>query len=227
MQAMTPRVLFELGPVAFTDTLITSLALSLLLALAGILAMRLRSAHEVLEVLYEQVEELLQDMVSVDVSELIPLVLTQWIFIVAANLAGLLPGVSSPTRDLSLTAALAVISFGAGHVYGFRAQGLSYLRHYIEPNPILLPFNLVGELSRTLALALRLFGNMLSGQIIGAILVSLAGLLLPVPLMLLSVLTSVVQAYIFGVLTLVFTASAMQVAGRRLDTPGPAQEASQ
>jgi F-type H+-transporting ATPase subunit a len=163
------------------------------------------------------VEGTLQEMVTVDVRPVVPLILTLWLFIVSANLVGLLPIVSSPTRDLSLTAALAVVSFAAGHVYGFRAQGLRYLKHYIEPNPIMLPFNLIGELSRTVALALRLFGNMLSGEIIAAIVISLAGLLLPVPLMLLDVLTSVVQAYIFGVLTLVFTASAMQVAGGKVE----------
>ena len=82
----------------------------------------------------------------------------------------------------------------------------------MEPTPLLLPLNVIGELSRTFALALRLFGNMLSGTLVSAIVLYVAGLLVPVPLMLLSVLTSVVQAYIFGVLTLVFAASSLQSA---------------
>jgi F-type H+-transporting ATPase subunit a len=141
-----------------------------------------------------------------------------WLFIGVANLVGLLPLLSSPTRDLSLTAALALVSFGAGHVFAFRRAGMAYLRRYIEPSPFLLPFNVIGEISRTVAMALRLFGNMLSGTLIGAIAVYLAGLLIPVPLMLLGVLTGVVQAYIFGVLTLVFAAGSAEAATRPIQT---------
>jgi F-type H+-transporting ATPase subunit a len=226
VDALSPQVLVELGPLAITDTVATSLALSVALVLGGLVVVRVPSLREAAEVVYEQVEALIQEMVTVDARPLVPLVLTQWVFLLAANLVGVLPVVASPTRDLSLTAALAVVAFGAGHTYGFRAQGLRYLRHYIEPNPLLLPFNVIGELSRTVALALRLFGNMLSGEIVGAIVVSLAGLLVPIPLMLLDVLTSVVQAFIFGVLTLVFTASAMQVAGEHARTAPPPEEGS-
>jgi F-type H+-transporting ATPase subunit a len=127
-----------------------------------------------------------------------------------------LPGVASPTRDLSLTAALALVSFSSGHIHAIRVHGVSYLRHYIEPSPFLLPFNVIGEIGRTIALALRLFGNMLSGHLVIAIVLYLAGLLLPVPLMLLGVLTGLVQAYIFGVLTLVFAASSLREAERRM-----------
>lgn len=221
MDAMTPVELLRLGPLSITDTVVVSAALTAVLVLALGVGMRVTRLREALEVVYEMLEGTLQEMVTVDVRPVVPLVLTQWLYILAANLVGLLPIVSSPTRDLSLTAALAVVSFGAGHVYGFRAHGWRYLRSYVEPNPIMLPFNVIGELSRTLALALRLFGNVASGELVGAIVVSLAGLLVPIPLMLLSLLTSVVQAYIFGVLTLVFTASAMQVAAERHPTPTP------
>lgn len=227
MDPITPQVWIEVGPLGLTDTILVSAALSLVLAGIGGVAVRLEGPREALEVLYEMLEAALQEMVAVDVRPIVPLVLTQWLFILSANLIGLLPVVSSPTRDLSLTSALAVIALGAGHVYGFRAQGIAYLKHYLEPSPLLLPFNLIGEVSRTVALALRLFGNMLSGEIVGAIVISLAGLLIPIPLMLLDVLTSVVQAYIFGVLTLVFTASAMAVAGSPPDpTPTPEPGAS-
>ncbi|MCB9676108.1 MAG: F0F1 ATP synthase subunit A [Alphaproteobacteria bacterium] len=224
MDAMTPQVWLQLGPLGLTETVFVSGALTVLLVGVGAVGARIRAVREAYEVLYEMVEGMLQEMVTVDATPLVPLILTQWLFILSANLVGLLPVIASPTRDLSLTAALAIVSFGAGHVYGFRAQGMAYLKHYIEPNPIMLPFNIVGEASRTLALALRLFGNMVSGEIVGGIVVSLAGLLLPIPLMALDVLTSVVQAYIFGVLTLVFTASAMQVAVKKTvpETPTPA-----
>ncbi len=225
MEALTHKVWLQIGPIVITETVVVSVVLTLILVVGGHFAVRSQKLREPLEVIYERVEAMVQNMVTVDAGPLVPLVLTQWVFILAANLVGVIPIIASPTRDLALTAALAVVALGAGHVYGFRANGWRYLRHYLEPNPIMLPFNLIGEVTRTLSLALRLFGNMLSGEIIGAIAVSLAGLLLPIPLMILDVLTSVVQAYIFGVLTLVFTASAMQVASsatpRIDDVPSP------
>lgn len=228
MNPMMPRVLVEVGPIGITDTVVTSLALSVALLALGLSLVHVPRLREGAEVVYERVEALVRDMVAVDARPLVPLILAQWAFLGAANLVGVLPAIASPTRDLSLTAAMALIAFGAGHWFGFRARGWRYLRHYVEPNPLVLPFNVVGELSRTVALALRLFGNMLSGEIVGAIVVSLAGLLLPLPLMLLDVLTSVVQAYIFGVLTLVFTASAMQVAAEQVaaEPPNPEPPAS-
>lgn len=216
---LTPTAVAEIGPFVFTDTFLATVVLSLVLIAVGWLLMRFERSREWLEIIYEGLERSIVEGVQVDARPLVPLVLTQWIFILFANLAGLVPRLSSPTRDLSITASLALIAFLAGHVYAFRARGIGYLKHYLEPSPLLLPFNVIGELSRTLALALRLFGNMLSGHLIAAILLYLAGLLVPVPLMLLSVLTAVVQAYIFGVLTLVFTVSSMQVATR--DRPEP------
>ncbi|MCA9629945.1 MAG: F0F1 ATP synthase subunit A [Myxococcales bacterium] len=210
-----PKELFHLGPFVVTDTMLGAMLLSI--CLLGVLrfAMLNRSARESLELTYEVLERSIVETTNTDVRALVPLVLTLWLFIGAANLVGLLPGLASPTRDLSLAAALAVISFGAGHVYALRQRGLGYLKRYIEPSPFLLPFNVIGEVSRTLALALRLFGNMLSGALVSAIFLYLAGLLIPVPLMLLSALTAVVQAYIFGVLTLVFAASSLESAERQ------------
>jgi F-type H+-transporting ATPase subunit a len=205
-----PRTLFEVGGVAISDSVVTSLAITAILVLGGVIALRFRGARLVLEVTYELLERTVRETVAVDARPLVPLILSLWAFIGLANLAGLVPGVGAPTRDLSLTVALALIAFAAGHVVAFRRYGIRYLRQYLEPNPFMLPLNIIGEASRTLALALRLFGNMMSGQLIGAIIVYVAGLLLPVPLLILGVLTSVVQAYIFGILTLVFAASALQ-----------------
>lgn len=215
-----PHEVFRIGPLVLTDTVVASAALSLVLALASIVALRMEGPREVLEVIYEYLEAAIEGMVSVDARPLIPLVLTQWLFIVSANLVGLLPGISSPTRDLSMAAALAAIAWLASHVFAVQREGWSYLRHYAEPNVLLLPFNLIGEVSRTIALALRLFGNMLSSTLIGAVVLYLAGFLVPLPLMLLSVLTSVVQAYIFGVLTLVFSVSALQATVTTAPTKG-------
>lgn len=211
MQELFPHEVLRLGPLVLSDTVVASGLLSLCLALASIVGLRFAAAREVLEVIYEFLERTIERMVSVDARPLVPLVLTQWLFILSANLVGLVPRLSSPTRDLSLAAALAAIAWLASHVFAVQREGWGYLRHYAEPNPLLLPFNLIGEVSRTIALALRLFGNMLSSTLIGAVVLYLAGFLVPVPLMLLSVLTGVVQAYIFGVLTLVFSASAVRV----------------
>jgi len=200
----------RIGPFALTDSLLVSVGISIGLALVLGTLVRLEGTREALEVVYDALETSIRDMVHVDAKPLVPLVLTLWAFTLVANLIGLLPGVSSPTRDLAVTGALALVSFFAGHVFAFREQGWAYLKSYIRPNPLLLPFNIIGELSRTVALALRLFGNVLSGELVVAILLYVTGVLAPVPLMLLTVLTSIVQAYIFGVLTLVFAASSMQ-----------------
>jgi F-type H+-transporting ATPase subunit a len=133
------------------------------------------------------------------------------LFIGTANLLGLVPGLRAPTGDFSTTAALAIIVFLAVPFYGIRARGLrGYLRHYLEPSPLLLPFEVITEFSRTLALAVRLFGNIMSEELVIAVLLSLAGLLVPVPIMMLAVLTSVVQAYIFAVLTVVYLSAAVR-----------------
>ena len=142
---------------------------------------------------------------------LLPFVGTLWLFIATANLAGLVPGLRSPTGDLSLTVALALLVFASVHWFGIRIVGLKvYLRHYLAPNPILLPFHLLGEVTRTLALAVRLFGNMMSLEMAALLVLLVAGFLAPVPLLMLHIVEALVQAYIFGVLALVYLAGALQ-----------------
>lgn len=144
-------------------------------------------------------------------ARLLPFIGTLWLFIVAANLAGLVPGLRSPTGDLSLTVALALLVFLAVHWFGIRIDGLKgYLRHYLDPNPILLPFHLLGEVTRTLALAVRLFGNMMSLEMAALLVLLVAGFLAPVPLLMLHIVEALVQAYIFGMLALVYVAGALQ-----------------
>lgn len=212
-----PHGVLRIGPLIITDTVVVSLLVSVILVVGGLLAIAFSRSRRVLEIIYDVLETSVQNMVEHDVRSLVPLILTQWLFIGISNLIGLIPGLYSPTRDLSVAVALALVAFLAGHIYAFRQRGLSYLRHYAEPNLFLLPFNVIGEVSRTIALALRLFGNMLSGALIGAIAVYLAGLFVPIPLMLLGVLTALVQAYIFGILTLVFAASSAEIAQRGTD----------
>jgi F-type H+-transporting ATPase subunit a len=196
-------------------------------ALLAALAASLRRAPEAgrTRVVAEAVFVLMRDAVAEvvpasEVARVLPFIGTLWLFIVFANLLGLVPGLTSPTSDLSVTSALAAIVFVAVHVYGVRAHGWrAYLRHYLEPSPILLPFHFVSEITRTLALAIRLFGNVMSLELAAALVLLVAGLLVPVPLLLLHVVEALVQAYIFGMLALIYIGSALEVSARAVTPP--------
>jgi F-type H+-transporting ATPase subunit a len=143
--------------------------------------------------------------------QIMPFIASLWIFLVIANLCGLIPGVHSPTRDLSATAALAFLVFLSTHWYGIRIQGLrNYLRHYLTPSPILLPFHIISEITRTIALAVRLFGNMMSLEMAALLILLVAGFLAPVPILMLHIVEALVQAYIFGMLALIYVAGGIQ-----------------
>jgi F-type H+-transporting ATPase subunit a len=132
-----------------------------------------------------------------------------FVFIAVANLLAVVPGYTPPTASLSTTAALAGIVFIAVPFYGIAEQGVGpFLRQYIEPTVFMLPFNILGELSRTLALAVRLFGNVMSGTKIVLILLAIVPLLFPVLMQLLGLLTGLLHAYIFALLATVYIASA-------------------
>lgn len=142
---------------------------------------------------------------------IMPFIATLWLFLVVANLLGLIPGLHSPTRDLSVTAALALLVFLSVHWFGIRTRGLkNYLRHYLQPTPILLPFHILSELTRTLALAVRLFGNIMSLEMAAMLILLVAGFLAPVPILMLHIVEALVQAYIFGMLALIYLAGAIQ-----------------
>jgi len=142
---------------------------------------------------------------------LTPFILSLWLFLGLANLIGLIPGFGSPTRDLSITSSLAVIVFFSVHWFGIKTQGAKkYFKHYLSPSPLLLPFHIISEISRTIALAVRLFGNMISLEMVALIILFVAGFLMPVPILMLHIIEALVQAYIFGMLTLIFIASGIQ-----------------
>lgn len=138
----------------------------------------------------------------------LPFIGTLFLFIALANLLMIVPGYSPPTGSLSTAVALALCVFIAVPVYGIAERGFGgYLKNYVEPTPLMLPFNVISELSRTLALAIRLFGNVMSGTVVVGIIVSIAPLLFPIVLQLLGLLTGMIQAYIFAVLAMVYIAS--------------------
>jgi F-type H+-transporting ATPase subunit a len=211
-----PAVVLRIGPVEVTSTVLYSLVASaVLIAFALVvrfsLSRRLSGWQMAAEFLVEHLEGVMHDLFGSDPQPYTPLVVSLALFIGTANLLGLVPGMRSPTADFSTTAALAVVVYLAVPICGIRARGLrGYLRHYLEPSPLLLPLEIITEFSRTLALAVRLFGNIMSEDLVLAVLLSIAGLLVPVPLMMLAVLTGVVQAYIFAVLTVVYLSAAVQ-----------------
>lgn len=211
-----PLLAFDLGPVHIGPTVLTTWLLMLLLGGGACLATRRLSvsAPTRLQVLVEGIVVSMEAAIAAvapdDARRLLPFVGTLWIWIVAANLIGLVPGLSSPTADLAETAALALLVFGSVHWFGIRKNGWRYFRHYLAPSPILLPFHLLSEISRTIALAMRLFGNMMSLELAVLLVLLVAGLFAPIPLLLLHIVEALVQAYIFGMLALIYIAGALQ-----------------
>ncbi len=144
----------------------------------------------------------------------LPFVGTLFLFIAVSNLLDVVPGWHAPTGSLSTTAALAISVGVAVPVFGIRSQGvLEYLRHYLSPTFIMLPFHLMSETSRNLALAVRLFGNVMSASMIAGILLSIAPLFFPVLMQALGLLTGMIQAYIFAILAMVYIAAAVRRSG--------------
>ena len=145
---------------------------------------------------------------------------TLFLYVAAASLCTIIPGYEPPTGSLSTTAALALCVFVAVPLFGIGEQGLAaYLKSYLEPTFVMLPFNIISELSRTLSLAVRLFGNMMSGTVILAILLAVTPLFFPIVLMALGLLTGMVQAYIFFILATVYIAAATRVRNPGAEEP--------
>jgi F-type H+-transporting ATPase subunit a len=164
----------------------------------------------VLEGLLNAADEAIRAVLPEQTTRLLPFIATLWLFIMVANLSGLIPGVHAPTSDLSTTLALAVLVFLSVHWFGIRAEGLrAYLRHYLAPMPLMLPFHLMSELTRTLALAIRLFGNIMSLEMAALLVLLVAGFLVPIPLLMLHIIEALIQAYIFGMLALIYIAGAI------------------
>ena len=165
--------------------------------------------QNLLEVLVTGIRDQIRDVSHQEPGRYLPFVGTLFIFVVVSNSLSIIPGYQPPTGSLSTTTALAICVFIAVPLYGISEQGgVNYLRHYIQPTVFMLPFNLIGEISRTIALAVRLFGNIMSGTMIAAILLTITPLLFPVIMQALGLLIGIIQAYIFAILAMVYIASA-------------------
>jgi len=209
-------VLFEWGWFKVNSTIaFTWLVIFLLTFGSWLVTRRLSSAGELsrwqnlLEVLISVINDQIREVSRQEPGPYLPFVGTLFIFIAVSNVLAIVPGYVPPTSSLSTTAALAICVFIAVPVFGIATQGvLNYLRQYLQPTFFMLPFNLIGELSRTLALAVRLYGNMMSGTIIVAILLTITPLIFPIIMQALGLLTGLIQAYIFAILAMVYIASA-------------------
>ena len=231
MQAspLATGVVFHAGPLAVTRPVVTTWVI--MAALAGgswLMTRRLRAEpsrpQAILELLVTGIESQIEEVLRRDARPLLPLLGTLFIFLLAANVSGILPGVQAPTGRLETPAALALIVFFSVHWFGVRSRGLAgYLGSFAQPKLIMLPLNILSEITRTFSLMVRLFGNIMSGEFLIALVLALAGLLVPVPLMVLELLVGIVQAYIFSVLATVFIGAA--VGGDSAEADEPAAKA--
>jgi F-type H+-transporting ATPase subunit a len=207
---------FSIGPIVITDTVITSYAILLVLgAAAWAIGRHLREDPGRIQTATEgavlAIHEAIHEVLPAHAARILPFVGTLWIYLLAANLTGLIPGLHSPTRDLSATSALAILVFLSVHWFGISIRGpRAYFAHYLTPSPILLPFHIISEITRTVALAVRLFGNMMSLEMAALMILMVAGFLAPVPILMLHIVEALVQAYIFGTLALIYVAGGIQ-----------------
>jgi F-type H+-transporting ATPase subunit a len=198
--------------------LVTWVNIALLVGVSALVTRRLSSdenlgrGQNLLEVIVSNIRKQISDMGLSPADEFLPFIGTIFLFILVPNVLSVVPGYRTPTGSLSTSAALAICVFVAVPVWGILRRGISgYFKLYIKPTPFMLPFNIMGEVSRTLALAVRLFGNIMSGAMIAGILLSLAPLFFPVLMNILGLITGVIQAYIFAVLAAVYLAAAVRV----------------
>lgn len=207
--------LFSLGPVPITQPVLVTWAIMALLV-GGSLWVRRHLKLEapgwqgVLELIVETVDGQVRETMQADPGPYRAFIGGLFIYIFIANWSSLVPGIEPPTAHLETDAALALLVFFAVIWFGVKACGWrGYLMSYASPSPVMIPLNFVESLTRTFSMLVRLFGNVMSGVFVIGIVLSLAGLLVPIPLMALDLLTGAVQAYIFAVLAMVFIAGAI------------------
>ena len=211
---LVTKTVFMIGPVPITEPVVVTWGIMAALALGGWLATRSLAvvpsrSQTVVEVVVGAIEDQIRSTMRVTPAPYLPLLGTLFMFILAANWSSLIPGVDPPTAHIETDAALGLIVFFAIIYFGISTRGpLGYLKTFADPTIVMIPLNVVETFTRTFSLIVRLFGNVMSGVFIIAIVLSLAGLLVPIPLMALDLLTGAVQAYIFTVLAMVFIGSA-------------------
>ena len=212
---LTLEPLFHLGPVEVTEPVVVSWAVIAILGLGAALATRRLElvpsrGQALLELLVSTIDSQIRDTMQTDPAPFRALIGSIFLFTLASNWSSLVPGIEPATAHIETDAAMALIVFVATIAWGIRVRGLGgYLATYAEPTWVMIPLNVVEQFTRTFSLIVRLFGNVMSGVFIIGIILTLAGLIVPIPLMALDLLTGAVQAYIFAVLATVFIGAAV------------------
>jgi F-type H+-transporting ATPase subunit a len=207
---------FQLGPAPISKPVLVTWALMALLVLTSALLTRRLSMREgawqsALELFVDTLDAQIRDTTRAEPAPYRALIGTIFLFVLFANWSSLIPGVEPPTARLETDSALALVVFCATIYHGVRTRGaLGYLKTFAEPSFVMIPLNLVEQVTRTFSLIVRLFGNIMSGVFVIGVILSLAGLLVPIPLMALHLLTGAVQAYIFTILAMVFIGAAIK-----------------
>ncbi len=212
-------IFWQHGFIKLNATIVFTWGLMLVLAVGSKLVTRKLSTdlersrwQNLLEIVVTGIENQIAEVGLSQPRKYLPFLGTLFLFVAAASLCTVIPGYEPPTGSLSTTAALALCVFAAVPLFGVLERGLgNYLKAYVQPTFVMLPFNIISEISRTLALAVRLFGNMMSGAMIVGILLSITPFLFPIVMTLLGLLTGMVQAYIFSILAAVYIAAAARI----------------
>lgn len=215
-------IVFQVGGFSVNATLFnTWLVMAFLTAVSMVITRNLRPDvppdrwRTMLEVIVQGIESHIGEIAHRPARRLLYFVGTLFLFIATSNILMIIPGFRPPTASLSTTAGLAFAVLLAVPIFGIGSRGLAgYLRTYLEPSPIMLPFNIIGEFSRGISLAIRLYGNIMSGAVIAAILLGVAPFFFPVAMEVLGLLTGLIQAYIFAILATVYISSAMAEAAK-------------
>ena len=215
MSPLGSVILFHIGPVGVSQAVVTTWVIMAVLVIgAMLLTRRLRliptSVQSILELIVETVDGQISDTMQAEPAPYRAFIGTLFLFIFVANWSTLIPGVAPPTARLETDVGLAVLVFFAVIGFGIRSGGVGgYLATFASPSPLMIPLNLIESITRTFSMFVRLFGNVMSGVFVIGIVLSLAGLLVPIPLMALDLLTGAVQAYIFAVLAMVFISAGL------------------
>ena len=209
------ETVFQIGPVPITQPVVVTSGIVVAAALSACLlqrhlALRPGKAQAFVELVVSAIDHQISDVMQGDPAPYRALIGTIFLFVLLANWSSLVPGIEPPTAHLETDTALALIVLVATVYFGISKRGLrAYLRTFAQPTWVMIPLNVVEQLTRTFSLVVRLFGNVMSGVFIIGIILSLAGLFVPIPLMALDLLTGAVQAYIFAILSCVFIAAAV------------------
>jgi F-type H+-transporting ATPase subunit a len=224
IKQMTPDVVvyWQSGVWKLNATIVWTWAVMLGMILGSwLITRRLRTDENIsrwqnlLEVVVDFIRREIRGIAQQSARPFLPFIGTMFLFVAICNALTIVPYYIPPTASLSTAAALATCTFVAVPIYGIVLQGVgTYLKHYVEPTIFMLPFNIISELSRTLALAVRLFGNIMSGAKIVAILLALTPFIFPIVFNLLGLLTGLIQAYIFAILSTVYIASGVEALGQ-------------